>query len=138
MQRIKHQEEVLREKFQSVFKEFFKKPPLGVKYDLKSKDESQNSCSSTETVFENNPNVVRAGDFIIDIDMISMDDLKKMRLLIPKKEYNSVKNRKSSRLNRMNQKIKNQSTQQECERLKKLNAVLKSKITAMKNKIEVF
>jgi hypothetical protein len=33
---------------------------------------------------ESNPNIVRSGDFLIDIDIISKADLIKMRRMLPK------------------------------------------------------
>ena len=53
---------------------------------------------------ENNPNVVRVGDFLIDIDIISKEDLIKMRRLLPKAGYKLVKNRKCARLTRLTRK----------------------------------
>ena len=47
---------------------------------------------------------IKAGDFVVELDEISMKDLKKMRKLIPRNAYISIKNRKSARLIRTKKK----------------------------------
>ena len=48
---------------------------------------------------------IRAGDFIIELDEITMSGLVRMRKLLPRDMYQSIKNRKSSRLIRTKKKL---------------------------------
>ena len=88
-----------------------KDQPHGVKYEIASfgYDDKHNNNKATTNVqsnvisssnMESNPNVVRAGDFLIDLDIISKQSLIKMRRLLPKQEYKMIKNRKCARLTR--------------------------------------
>ena len=73
--------------------------PNGFTYVKGSSDFNETSLSKDK---------VRAGDFVIEIDAISMHDLVRMRKLLPRELYQSIKNRKSSRLIRNKKKIASQ------------------------------
>lgn len=60
------------------------------------------------------PNVVRVGDFLIDLDVISKADLIKIRKFLPKGDYKLIKNRKCARLTRLRCKSRTENTQYEC------------------------
>ena len=67
------------------------------------------------------PNVVRIGDFLIDLDIISKEDLIKMRRLLPQNEYKLLKNRKCARITRLVRKERTENTQVECKKLREIN-----------------
>ena len=81
---------------------------------------------------DNNPNIVRVGDFMIDIDIISKDSLIKMRRLLPKTDYKLIKNRKCARLTRLIRKHKTENTQLECQNLRRMNANLQAQVDSLK------
>ena len=47
---------------------------------------------------------VQFGVFMIDIELVTRADLKKIRTFLPKKDYVNLKNRKTARMQRQKQK----------------------------------
>jgi len=90
----------------------------------------ENDFQSCYDLFENrknkpkislNTNIVRAGDFEIDLDIISKASIINMRRLLPREDYKRIKNRKCSRLTRLSRKTRTLNTQSECKRLHAIN-----------------
>jgi hypothetical protein len=46
------------------------------------------------------PNLVKIGEFVVDVDITSRDNLKRMRKYLPKNEYQMLKGRKAARMDR--------------------------------------
>lgn len=81
-----------------------------------------NECSLSD---DSQPDKVRAGDFIVDIDKIQTADLIKMRKLLPRDVYKTVKNRKCARIFRQKNKEKRNKIDDRFSRLKATNSKLK-------------
>ena len=69
-------------------------------------DYANNEHSGEDNLIYTGQNQVRAGDFIVDIEKIHTRDLIKMRKLLPRDVYKTVKNRKCARIFRQKNKDK--------------------------------
>ena len=84
------------------------------------------------------PDKVRAGDFIVDIEKVQTCDLIKMRKLLPRDVYRTVKNRKFARIFRQKNKSKRNKLHGHFERLQNANNKLKRAIERAEQKLHDF
>lgn len=61
-------------------------------------------CTLPEDVVDN-PNLVKIGDFLINIIEVSIKEIKFLRKYLPKAAYKMVKNRKTAREHRNHKKL---------------------------------
>ena len=61
-------------------------------------------CKTCEDVVDN-PNLVKIGDFLINIIEVSIKEIKHLRKYLPKLAYKMVKNRKQAREHRNHKKL---------------------------------
>ena len=66
----------------------------------------------------NLPDKVRAGDFIVDVEKVETADLIKMRKLLPRDIYKTIKNRKCARIFRQKNKDKRSKLEDHFHKLK--------------------
>ena len=83
--------------------DFLKNLPDGVKYNPEG-DEPSAKKTEKEKKDAKNANIVRVGDFIFNIEIVTKASLISMRKFLPSEEYRLLKNRKSARLCRLKRK----------------------------------
>ena len=113
-------------KYCKMVKVFLQEIPDGVKYTPLSSNTSDSTCSgqksfgekdvnNDEEIFSGNeedlqwdaknPDIVKIGEFTINMSVIEKTELLKMRLMLPAAGYKLLKNRKNARLCRARKKV---------------------------------
>ena len=112
--------------------DFIKNLPEGITYS-NPEDESYENDLKRDTFaglddeFKEG-DIVRVGDFTINIELVSKSSLISMRKFLPAEQYRLLKNRKSARLCRRKRKEERGDMQKTVEDLKKDNEELKQKL----------
>jgi len=75
--------------------------PAGVTYHPGSDDNTKRAVSDKEA---KNLNIVKVGDFVFNIEIVSKTSPISLRKFLPSEEYRLLKNRKSARLCRLKRK----------------------------------
>ena len=83
--------------------DFLKDLPEGVTH-VPEKEEPAAGAKKRSKKEPKNPDIVKVGDFLFDIETVSKATLISMRKYLPPEEYRLLKNRKSARLCRLKRK----------------------------------
>ena len=81
--------------------DFLKNLPDGVTYNPDTNGEGSKFKNKKDA---KNPDIVKVGEFIFDIENVSKASLISLRKYLPSEEYRLLKNRKSARLCRLKRK----------------------------------
>ena len=109
--------------------DFIKNLPEGIQYhdpDGESYEDDRRDAFLNED--EKEGDVVRVGDFTINIEVVTKAQLISMRKFLPSEQYRLLKNRKSARLCRRKRKEERGDMQKDLDDLKKENQTLKEKL----------
>ena len=68
------------------------------------------------------------GNFLIDVEKITVEGLKRMRPILPSEDYKILKKRKSARVNRLQAKEKKQDVEEVFVALYEENEALKNQL----------
>ena len=79
--------------------------------------------------------LVVIGEFIVNLDITSRSDIKKMRNYFPQKEYLALKNRKTARMQRMKNKQASSEKQTQFTSLLDINTSLKQENAWIRQRI---
>lgn len=115
--------------------DFIRNLPEGITYMEPS--ESQNK-DTEDLIYENlddeakEGDIVRVGDFLINIEKVTKAQIIGMRKFLPSEEYRLLKNRKSARLCRRKRKEERGEMQITIDELKIENQVLKDRLEEMR------
>ena len=102
---------------------------MHLKNELLANEQSEAAASNRLEISEKpDAHIYSVGCFRIDMDRVSVQDLKAMRKLLPKLEYKLLKSRKCARLNRSRRKEQTEELLAENNRLKAENAMLREKL----------
>lgn len=112
--------------------DFIKNLPEGITYhdpDVESQENEtlRGTFANIEDDFKEG-DIVRVGDFTINIEIVSKAQLISMRKFLPSEQYRLLKNRKSARLCRRKRKEERGDMQKTLDDMKKENNTLQSKL----------
>ena len=112
--------------------DFIKNLPEGITYHNPDDEDYENDAkrdtfAGLDDEFKDG-DIVRVGDFTINIELVSKASLISMRKFLPSEQYRLLKNRKSARLCRRKRKEERGDMQKTLEDLKKDNLKLKTKL----------
>ena len=85
---------------------------------------------------DNENDVVRVGSFLINIEMVTKDQIKRMRKFLPPNEYKLLKNRKTARMCRRKKKEERGQLQQSLHQLTMENQLLKIKLEEIEQRFK--
>ena len=112
--------------------DFIKNLPEGITYHDPEADSYENDKMQQRDTFLNDDekegDIVRVGDFTINIEVVTKAQLISMRKFLPSEQYRLLKNRKSARLCRRKRKEERGDMQKDLDVLKKENSKLKEKL----------
>ena len=109
--------------------DFVKNLPEGITYhDPEGESYENDKRDDFLTEDEKEGDIVRVGDFTINIEIVSKAQLISMRKFLPSEQYRLLKNRKSARLCRRKRKEERGDMQKDLDDMKKENQKLKDKL----------
>ena len=110
--------------------DFIKNLPEGITYHDPEAEDYENDKRDTFNLEDDfkEGDIVRVGDFTINIEVVTKAQLISMRKFLPSEQYRLLKNRKSARLCRRKRKEERGDMQQDLDEMKKDNNKLKEKL----------
>jgi len=119
--------------------DFIKNLPEGITYhdpEADSYDHAKQPDSfNMEDDFKEG-DIVRVGDFTINIEIVTKAQLISMRKFLPSEQYRLLKNRKSARLCRRKRKEERGDMQGDLDIIKKENSTLKEKLESTERQLK--
>ena len=116
--------------------------PAGVKFNPIEQEGGKLACPSNIgdanwqiEKFNDDEDIVKIGHFLIHIKDISMEDMLKMRQLLPRLQYQYMKNRKGSRITRQRRKKAQSEASQSLEEMRAENTKLAKIAHKMQKKL---
>ena len=119
--------------------DFVKNLPNGITYhdpeaDSYEHDKQRDTFNLDDDFREGD--IVRVGDFTINIEIVTKAQLINMRKFLPSEQYRLLKNRKSARLCRRKRKEERGGMQNDIETAKKENTDLKEKLESTERQLK--
>ena len=119
--------------------DFIKNLPEGITYHDPEADSYDNGKQPDTFNLEDDfkeGDIVRVGDFTINIEIVTKAQLISMRKFLPSEQYRLLKNRKSARLCRRKRKEERGDMQNDLEAVRTENASLKEKLETAERQLK--
>ena len=91
-----------------------------------------NESANDEEIDED---IVRIGNFLINVGAVSKNSLKAMRTYWPMEDYRLLKNRKTARMQRARRKHERVDTREELSALQAQNTILRARVNELEQRL---